>query len=177
MIYDLKRSVDLRWLFNHRCYIHPEIILFFYILISWLIVCLGKRCLGNVFQPAADLSPSLSFAHTSDITQGFGYRDHRFEYQDHDYVDNHSAIASDILIIEIITIIIMLFWWMLSNPDGVLCVLSLSVWENKIEFNKMSVTRQCWGPVGGTLDQKVQNFVIFYSSSSPSPKPSPTAKI
>ena len=66
---------------------------------------------------------------------------------------------------------------MLSNLDGVLCVLSLSVWENKIEFNKMSVTRQCWGPLGGTLDQKVQNFVIFYSSSSPSLLPSPTAKI
>ena len=73
--------------------------------------------------------------------------------------------------------VFLLFWWMLSNPDGVLCVLSLSVWENKIEFNKMFVTRQCWGPVGGTLDQKVQNFVIFYSSSSPSPKPSQTAKI
>ena len=182
MIYDLKISVNLKWLLDHRCYIHSLIILFFNILISWLIVCLGKRCLGNVFQSAVDLSPSLYFAHSSDITQGFGYHDHRFEYQDHDYVVEHSAIASANSIIEIVTIInshhiFLLFWWMLSNLDGVLCVLSLSVWENKIEFNKMSVTRQCWGPLGGTLDQKVQNFVIFYSSSSPSPLPSPIAKI
>ena len=28
MIYDLKRSVDLRWLFNLRCYIHHKMILF-----------------------------------------------------------------------------------------------------------------------------------------------------
>ena len=28
MIYDLKRSVDLRWLFDHWCYIHPKKILF-----------------------------------------------------------------------------------------------------------------------------------------------------
>ena len=60
---------------------------------------------GERLSAAVDLSPSLSFAHTSDITQGFGYHDHRFEYQDHDYVVKHSAIASANLIIEIITII------------------------------------------------------------------------
>ena len=31
MIYDLNRSVDLRWLFDHRCYIHPLMIMFVFI--------------------------------------------------------------------------------------------------------------------------------------------------
>ena len=66
---------------------------------------LGKEVFGERLS-VSSRSVTISFLCThSDITQGFGYHDHHFEYQDHDYVVKHAAIASAVLFIEIITII------------------------------------------------------------------------
>ena len=55
-IYDLERSVDLRLLFDHRCYIHPEMILF--------------RCQWVPLHPPSHKNPKLFRGVCSSFAEG-----------------------------------------------------------------------------------------------------------
>ena len=163
-----------------------------------LIVCWSKRCLGRQASQSSDLSSSLFLANITGIRQNININALNCnQYQDINHHQNGSLYMSSSLfsanidghIIQNINALNSQFhradgstiihgqnmsepswqqwsfsWWFPISSSS----LEDSSLENKFEFNEMSGSRQCWGPVGrwkvsSSLGNNLQ--VFFWENS------------